>query len=314
MKDNRLSAIAKELIPPLFVKAFKRLTHPSTTLESTREPIESPSIPIEYQYKKFSILLPADHKLPLYQRDNVKYDRFLPHLAKYVGNHETIIDVGANCGDTLAGMVEANEKAAYICIEPDDTFFDYLESNIKRIKEHIPDVSIQAVKSLVGKSVSNVSLEGVGGTKHAVFGHNHEGSHTARTLDDISREFSFPNIKLLKTDVDGFDYDVIDSATNLLSDQQPIIFFECQTDTEYQKTGYENTIKKLKSIGYADWVLFDNFGEVMLKTIDVEQIFQLMNYIWQQNAHNATRTIFYYDILANTENNRPLIEKALEEY
>ena len=68
------------------------------------------NIKIEYKYNDFSILLPADHMLPLYQKVHKKYDKFLPHLVKYIKNYSTIIDVGANCGDTLAGMVDANKN------------------------------------------------------------------------------------------------------------------------------------------------------------------------------------------------------------
>lgn len=310
----RLSRFAKELLPPLLVKALKRFTHPSRSLVTPQEPVVPTPIPIEYQYKNFSIYLPPDHKLPLYQRENLKYDRFLPHLAKFLGSNDTVIDIGANCGDTLAGMVEANEKVSYICIEPDDIFFGYLESNIQRIKNHIPGLSIQTVKSLVGKSVSSVSLEGVGGTKHAVLSNHSQGLYTAKTLDELSKEFLFLNIKVLKTDVDGFDYDVIDSGTDLLIKHKPIIFFECQTDTESQKLGFINTINRLKTIGYVDWVVFDNYGEVVLKTTDLDHIFQLINYVWQQNLHHSTRTIFYYDILANTEDTRAFVDTVLKQY
>ena len=75
-----------------------------------------------YSYSNFSIFLPANHMRPIYQEHHRKYDRFLPHLVKYIGDGESIIDVGANVGDTLAGMVEANQSSKYICIEPDDIF------------------------------------------------------------------------------------------------------------------------------------------------------------------------------------------------
>ena len=40
-------------------------------------------LPIIYSYKDFSIKLPSNHLLPEYQKTHPKYDRFLPHLAKY---------------------------------------------------------------------------------------------------------------------------------------------------------------------------------------------------------------------------------------
>ena len=131
---------------------------------------------MEYHYDNFSILLPVEHMLPQYQQKHVKYDRFLPHLGSYIEDKATVIDVGANCGDTLAGMVEKNPNATYVCIEPDATFFNYLETNIIRMKQALKNISVHTVKTLVGRSVTNVSLEGTGGTKHAVIGENKGGT------------------------------------------------------------------------------------------------------------------------------------------
>jgi hypothetical protein len=119
---------------------------------------------------------------------------------------------------------------------------------------------------------------------------------------------------LLKTDVDGFDYDVIDSAELLLTSQHPMIFFECFYNAEYQMLGYKKTIDWLKAIGYVNYTVFDNFGQVIVRTYDIEQVFQLMNYVWQQNTNSATRTIAYYDILAITENDIDLVNKVLCDY
>lgn len=256
-------------------------------------------------------MLPADHKLPLYQREHPRYDRFLPHLAKRLEGDGAIIDVGANCGDTLAGMVVENAKLKYICIEPDSDFHRRLLLNITHIKKFRPNLDVVTVKHLVGSSLANVSLEGVGGTKHAVVG---KGTQTAIPLDEILKDITCPPVRLLKIDVDGFDYDVIDSARGLLLMQHPIIFFECQYDFEYQKIGFEKTIEWLSSIGYTDWTMFDNFGEVMLRAHDVRQVHHLMQYVWRQNTKAATRTIYYFDILVGTAKDMGFIGDTLDSY
>jgi FkbM family methyltransferase len=265
----------------------------------------------EYAYRDFSILLPADHRLPIYQHHHPKYDRFLPHLVKKIEGNSTIIDIGANCGDTLAGMVSENTASKYICIEPDQAFFDELVSNITRIKKCHPGLDVITVKHLVGNSLSNVSLEGVGGTRHAVVG---KGTQTAKPLDEILADIACPPVKLLKIDVDGYDYDVIDSAQDLLVSQHPVLFFECQYDFDYQKMGFKKTIAWLNSIDYTNWTVFDNFGEIMLRTNDIQQLYQLIEYIWQQNTNSASRTIFYFDILANVNDDKKFVSDALSTY
>jgi FkbM family methyltransferase len=266
--------------------------------------------PIYLYYKDFSIKLPAYHLLPEYQFTCPKYDRFLPHLVEYATSTDTIVDIGANVGDTLAGMVEKNSAPNYICIEPDELFFKYLEENIDRIKKSILDSRIQPIKALIGKNISNVSLEGKGGTKHSVLGNQ-------ELIKSIQLDEIIPNalkVRILKSDVDGFDYDVLDSSMAIIESHTPIIFFECEYDFLYQANGYAKTIKKLEQKGYCDWTIFDNFGEVVLRTGDIGILSQLMRYVWQQNVGSTKRTIYAYDILTVQAADSLLIDKVLSEY
>ena len=267
-------------------------------------------LPISYKYRSFSINLPAHHLLPEFQKQHPKYDRFLPHLTRYINDSETIIDIGANIGDSLAGMAEQNTTANYICIEADDSFYRHLEDNIKRIKTSINHLKVTTIKALVGKNISNVSLDGQNGTKHAIL--KNEGGLKSSPLDELIPNES--SIRILKSDVDGFDYDVLDSSMVVIKKHKPILFFECQYDHEYQKAGYLKTLSALQQAGYCDWVIFDNFGEIVIRTGEMSIIVQLINYIWQQNTGRSTRTIYYYDILAVHKEDSSLINKVLEEY
>lgn len=267
-------------------------------------------LPINYKYKDFSIKLPAHHLLPEYQKSHPKYDRFLPLLATYINDSETVIDIGANIGDSLAGMAEQNARVRYICIEADDSFYQNLEENVSRIKSSLTTLSVHTIKALVGKNISNVSLDGKNGTKHAVI--QSESGLKSSPLDELVPIEE--TIRILKSDVDGFDYDVLDSSMEVIKKHKPMIFFECQYDYQYQKSGYLNTLKALERAGYYDWTVFDNFGEVVIRTSDLSVIFQLMNYVWQQNIGQSTRTIYYYDILAAQESDTQLVSRALEEY
>lgn len=278
----------------------------------TRKLRQIANVPVQYRYDGFFIELPADHRLPEYQRSYPKYDRFLPHLASYVEQSGTIVDIGANVGDTLAAMIERNPAASYICIEPDEQFHRYLEGNAERIRNAVSGARIRLIKALVGKTISNVSLDGKGGTKHAV--PDAPGGLCSQPLDALIPDGAGLNIRLVKSDVDGFDYDVLDSSHAVLDRHGPMLFFECYQDHEYQKQGYSNTLRSLAAAGYCDWTVFDNFGELVLRTGDIAVIDQLMDYVWKQNTGSAARTIYYLDILAVRNADSALIDKVLAEY
>lgn len=264
----------------------------------------------EHQCGSFGIQLPPGHGLPRYQAGHKQYDRFLPMLVTHIDSG-TVIDVGANVGDSLAAMISANGSLHYLCVEPDPCFFRLLVSNIERIKAVKSGAKIHSVNALAGRAVTNVALEGSAGTKHAVLG---SGTHASRSIDQIVDEVKLPLVRLLKSDVDGFDFDVLDSADAVIESVQPLLYFECQYFNQDQRNSYLRTIERLAAKGYSDWSVFDNFGALMLRTTDLNVLQQLIEYVWHQNLGASTRTIHYFDILACSQQNKSVVDLALAEY
>ena len=268
---------------------------------------------IEHKYKNFSIFLPSYSEIPKYQKLFKKYDKFLPYLASHINIDETIIDIGANVGDSLAGMIEQNSNCSYLCIEADEYFFDFLCKNTQRIQAKISNSKIFVNNSLVGKNITGVSLEGERGTKHAVIDSN--GKIKSKPLDEIILMCpEIANIRLLKSDVDGFDYDVINSSLEVVKKYKPLIFFECQYDFKWQLNGYLKLFNTLNSLGYDRYVVLDNFGDIMLQTSEIKIIKQLIEYIERQNNKESTRTIYYFDILAVHKNDTLNIDDLISKF
>lgn len=310
MSDNTLPGIWR-LISSI---PYKVVTKAADTLSPfVRGAMVKLNITRRFSLHGFSIELPADHMLPFYKQRHGLYDRFLPYLSKYLEPGDTVIDVGANCGDTFAAMYDANRKLRFVCIEPDPQFYAFLYRNTEAIRSFDPDVAVTLVQSLVGRQVTNVSLEGVGGTKKAVAA-TPGGGTTSRTLDSIVSGGLNGKVCLLKTDVDGFDFDVLDSASQTIDAHHPILYFECLLDESSQKKGYEDTIGRLFAEGYRDWLVFDNYGELVVRTDDLSVLTQLLGYVWRQNIGRSARTIRYFDILAATTDDAELISKVTEGY
>jgi FkbM family methyltransferase len=271
------------------------------------------SLEVEYPFRSFSIRLSPGHLLPEYQRVHPLYDRFLPVLASQLEPGSLVIDVGANCGDTLVGMFEANPGLHYLCVEPHPKFFEYLESNVARIRAAGGRPFVATRQALIGVDMKSADLAGVGGTRHAV-ARDDGGGMKSVTLDALLEDAQGRQPRLIKSDVDGFDYDVIQSAQGALRRCQPLLFFECQVDTLAQKEGFEGLLANLTDIGYTDWAAFDNFGNLVLRTAEVQVLRQLLDYIWRQTQRQSTRTIYYLDILASRRADAALVDAALSAF
>jgi FkbM family methyltransferase len=264
-----------------------------------------------YKIGKTCIELDYIHLLPDYQSAHPLYDRFLPHFVKYIPSDSLVVDVGANVGDTLAGMVCSNSKLEYVCIEADQNVFVDLQKNVRSLQSQFPSSKIQLTNNFVGKDINNVSLEGQGGTKHAVLG---GGNIQSQKLGQILKNIGVKaNIALLKTDVDGFDYDVIRSSYDLLS-ESPYLYFEADYDNHTQLNGYKSLFSELKEKGYDYFSLFDNFGQFIVTTNDLHQLDELLDYVYRQNLKQGTRTFFYYDILSYPKKKRKNVDALIGDY
>ena len=266
----------------------------------------------KYRISGYAIQLDADHKLPAYQRDHPYYDKFLPHLVKHLPANTLVVDVGANVGDTLVGMISSNDKLHYLCVEASNHFFSDLKKNTRLLKEQNQALRITLSNDFVGNELTNVALEGQGGTKHAVQG---AGSIRSKTLTALITEHGLTqgDISLLKSDVDGFDWDVIRSSYEVLIDK-PYVYFECQYDNLEQLNSYREVITEMRVLGYSRFSFFDNFGQFVVSTDNPSVIDDLLNYVARQNFHQGTRTYFYYDILAHSAEKADEVYAILDAY
>ena len=283
------------------------------------------NIPLRLAFPRFTIDLPPDHLLPSLLLAYPLYDKFLPHLAKYLDPGDVVIDVGANCGDTLAAMSSANPALSFVCVEPDTTFFSYLARNARRITAALPETSVRIVQSLVGTQTTTATLHGEGGTKTARALDDAGEPATTRgvvahrsvRLDEVARNQTSPateRYRLLKSDVDGYDYDVIASAGTLLDNERLLIFFECFAGNDEQRAGYLKLFDQLAARGYRHFSFFDNFGKFLRHTTTLDAAQSQLRDVWKEPAPGAAKTAFYLDVLACRDADAPFIERVVKEF
>ncbi len=94
----------------------------------------------------------------------------------------------------------------------------------------------------------------------------------------------------------------------------PYIFFECQYDNLGQLESYKEVFSELVAMGYSSFTIFDNYGQFVVSTGELEVIFDLLDYVKRQNFSSSTRTIFYYDILAYSSDMVSEVEVLMLDY
>ena len=230
---------------------------------------------MKYKINDLEIDITISHTLPQYQRQYPLYDRFLPHLAIFLDG--VVVDVGANVGALMAAMASNNPYLDFVCIEPDETFFSYLVENAKLFPERVTCLQYKV-------GMDDTQLDTIIGDE---------------------------KVALIKVDVDGYDWDVLNSYGYA---QTPPLFFEMDFQNEDQLKKYIACLLDLKGIGYKHFYLFDNFGEYVTYTSVISVIERLNEYVWRMKKGGTHTTVYYFDVLACMEKDADNINNAIDEY
>lgn len=140
----------------------------------------------------------------------------------------TLIDVGAHYGVfTLAALRFGGPDAHVIAVDPSPG-----AQALLRINLDLNGVSSRVTRLETALGASSQSIRvlpaGSGGQHQMVRAHEHRADATeitTRTLDDVATE-SGRRITHLKIDVEGFEQQVLEGATQVLSEHRPLLTLE----------------------------------------------------------------------------------------
>jgi FkbM family methyltransferase len=258
----------------------------------------------EYQIGNHKILLPLDHLLDKYQANWKRYDTVLGDVARIVFQkypESTAIDIGANIGDTAA-LINKYIHVPVLCIEGHPDFIPFLEYNAAQIGD------VEIAPYFVGEDGESISLANIstdGGTASIVNSVNDAFSHDRIILKSLSTLIElypkFQSTKLLKIDVDGYDFDIINNSIDTISLLQPIICFEYDTSFRASgKTESLNAVENLFKIGYSYFLVYDNFGNYLIHLTekDSEKFVDLNAYLNCNHHKSGKPVVFYFDVYA----------------
>ena len=261
------------------------------------------------------ISIPMDHPLPQYQIRYKNYDTFLYFVALHLPRGSTVIDVGANVGDSLAAMASSNDKLHFICVEPEPLFFEYLKKNAELIAASGENMNIELHDVLIANRNEYSGLMRESGTSHGIIKNRDKTAIKSKKIDDILSTDQKNSVSLLKVDVDGFDYDVIESASKTIKKSKPLIYFEATPNSKSQFEKFKNLIILLQKNKYANWTAFDNYGNLILSSTNPETIIELLLYVQLQRRNSEIApTIWYLDIFCSTSKYEFLHKNILNSY
>ncbi|MGZ3931205.1 MAG: FkbM family methyltransferase [Bacteroidia bacterium] len=174
-------------------------------------------------------------------------------LMKNVKPGNVILDIGANIGFTALSMAKLSLPNGIVyAFEPDPFNYEQLKHNV--FLNTLPNVKIFNV----GLGVTKEQL------KLAVNTANNRGGNRIRQdasenfnlvdimpLDEFVSLHGLATVDLVKIDVEGFEYNVLKGAEQLLSTQRPVLFIELDdSNLKEQGASAKELIAWLNALGY----------------------------------------------------------------
>ena len=181
---------------------------------------------------------------------NILEARSIHQLKNFGGLGTTIIDVGANTGFFTRHFSDwVGIEGQVISIEPEQINFDYLkESNDRR-------------SALQNVDYFKAAVCDIDGSVNLVINLDHPGDHhlgdtgdivNAITLDSFLEKGLKNSVSLIKIDVQGAEYKVIDGARKLIQKHRPNLFIEVDNAAlERMKTTPKAIFLLLAEMGYS---------------------------------------------------------------
>jgi len=253
-----------------------------------------------------TLLMPAEHPLPATMARFPQYNSPLllavDAIAAQTVSPVSIIDVGANVGDTVA-MIEQHRPgfSSFLCIEADSRLAELCSLN------HADNPRVIVKRCFIGEEEgAAVWLHDDGranpSTKLALTDQMSDPSNYDRLtrMDKAASEFveKTGNLSMIKVDTEGYDFSVLRSGPNLLREYQPSILFEwfpklLEGLNEPVWSGFEY----LGLFGYRHFVFFTNRGDFYCKISDPDRLFL------RSLASVALRDsgVGYFDVFASTQ-------------
>jgi FkbM family methyltransferase len=159
---------------------------------------------------------------------NIQYDRLTNLILKQVIKEDSnCIDIGCHKGEILEIMIKHAPKGTHYAFEPIPSFFDNLKKNFGTKCTIFPYALSDEEGQATFNFVKNApAYSGLNKRKYAVENPEiEEIDVTLKKLDDLIP--ADKKISLIKIDVEGAEFKVLQGAKQLIKRDLPVVIFEC---------------------------------------------------------------------------------------
>ena len=207
---------------------------------------------------------------------NEKWDDIPIKLAKQIGfsKNDIFVDIGANTG--LISVPFANEFDCHvISIEASKNNGEFLKKNIQNNKVNIKPVIKFLSSEKIGSQTKLYSFPGNRGANSFHKSWNPSLSKTEyefvenTTLDYELKDYDIERIKLIKLDIEGYEYEVI-KTFKFIDKIKALIIFEYNVNylKKIYNKNYDNLFKFLKKDFELYFIEDSKNNEIILKKIN----------------------------------------------
>ncbi|GAB3578107.1 class I SAM-dependent methyltransferase [Calidifontibacter terrae] len=212
-----------------------------------------------YPVRGLPITLPPEHNLPFYQKRDPTYDDYavdvLARLADS-GRRVSVIDIGANVGDTALAVLASSPASRVVAVEGDEHFVTYLRRNLAPYGDRAR--VIVGFAGPIGQDVAYARSGSTGGFSAA-------GTEQTADADwirpaDLVAATDPADLLVWKCDIDGFDIHLMVANWTDLDPRCAVLWFEYDpARTTGDKADIGTLIDRLADSGR--WLrVYDNLG------------------------------------------------------
>lgn len=252
------------------------------------------------------LLMPIEHSIGPIMELFPNFNRPLALTAQAIAERNgsnprlVVVDVGANIGDSVALIEEkCSGIGQFLCIEPDPELAELCKINF-------PSDRVRVERCLIGENEGMSAWlnddEGRANPSTRLIkptGTESSGNRLVR-LDTVAAKFAQAHgaLDLIKVDTEGYDFSVLRSASRMLEEYRPALYFEwypklLREFDEQPSAGFV----QFKKLGYSYYAFFTNQGHFYCSSDEPDPTF--LGDLETVTLRGGPIT--YFDVFASTD-------------